>query len=416
MIAVAFFLLIGKVAGAVKEMVVAYRFGVSEIVDLYTLTFTVTGLLPMVWTTVLASVFVPLAKQLNAAERTRFCSQLSGLSFVLGLFFSLCVALLVPLLVPFVWSDLSASAQAEFQNLLRGLAPTIFAMFMASQYAAQLLSIEQHSNTLMDALPPMVLTIVLLSLMSGSGVQAFVVGSLLGYFAQLIGLGYVLKGKDAIPKLSFRFDSPSWGLFKNAIGIMTMGQLIIGLVIPIDLYFASKLGTGEVATYGYAQRILFLGMGLGATAVGRAILPVLSDTNMGAEKRDVAVQWCKLLLALGALAGVALWLVAPQLVRLLFERGAFSAENTENVAFVIRCGLLQLPMYFAGIVLVQLFASQSKFKIIFYSSVVALAAKLVFAWLGSLWFGLPGVMASAGLMYTCTLLFLWYHVDERRQN
>lgn len=415
MITVAFFLFIGKIAGAAKEMVVAYRFGVSETVDLYTLTFTVTGLLPMVWTTVLATVFVPLAKKLSEQERSRFCSQLSGLSFILGLFFSGFVAVFVPMLVPYIWSDLSLLAQEEYQGMLRGLAPTIFAMFMASQYAAQLLAIEQHSNTLMDALPPLILTVVLLLLVNGNGVHALIVGSLLGYFAQVIGLRYVLKLKDSIPRLSFKFDSPSWGLFRNAIGIMTVGQLIIGFVIPIDLYFASKLGTGEVASYGYAQRILFLGMGLGATAVGRAILPVLSDINTNAEKRALALRWCKMLLALGAVAAAVLWLVSPYLVRLLFERGAFTAEDTQNVAHIIRCGLLQLPVYFAGIVLVQLFASQSNFKIIFYSSVVAIFAKLIFAWLGSHWFGLPGIMVSAGVMYTCTLLFLWYSVNEKRQ-
>lgn len=39
---------------------------------------------------------------------------------------------------------------------------------------------------------------------------------------------------------------------------------------------------------------------------------------------------------------------APWVVRLLFEREAFTAENTFAVSEVLRIRLLQLPFYFAG--------------------------------------------------------------------
>ena len=46
-----------------------------------------------------------------------------------------------------------------------------------------------------------------------------------------------------------------------------------------------------------------------------------------------------------------------------FQRGAFTAENTEAVAHVLRWGLLQLPFYFGVLILVQLLASQNRYRI-----------------------------------------------------
>src|SRR3546814_4343245 len=53
-----------------------------------------------------------------------------------------------------------------------------------------------------------------------------------------------------------------------------------------------------------------------------------------------------LMMGAGAAAVAIAWALAPWGVALLFERGAFTADNTQAVAQVLRWGLLQLPFYF----------------------------------------------------------------------
>lgn len=48
------FVLLGKLAGAVKEMAVAYRYGVSGVVDAYQLAFTVVTWIPGTLVSVIA--------------------------------------------------------------------------------------------------------------------------------------------------------------------------------------------------------------------------------------------------------------------------------------------------------------------------------------------------------------------------
>lgn len=57
---VAVFLLLGKAAGAVKEMAVAYRYGVSDAVDAYQFTMTMATWLPVTIVGVLSVVLIPV--------------------------------------------------------------------------------------------------------------------------------------------------------------------------------------------------------------------------------------------------------------------------------------------------------------------------------------------------------------------
>src|SRR4249920_2037850 len=63
MLAVTVFALLGKVAGAVKEMAVAWRFGVGAPVDAYLLVQNLVNWPVAIWFSVLTVVLIPLANR-----------------------------------------------------------------------------------------------------------------------------------------------------------------------------------------------------------------------------------------------------------------------------------------------------------------------------------------------------------------
>ena len=103
----------------------------------------------------------------------------------------------------------------------------------------------------------------------------------------------------------------------------------------------------------------------------------------------------------GAGAGaVALgWVLAPWGVSVLFQRGAFTADNTEAVAHVLRWGLLQLPFYFGVLILVQLLASQNRYRIMAAIAVANFALKAVLNTVLAPRMGAAGIMLATSLMY-----------------
>ena len=415
---VSLFLLIGKFAGAFKEIATASRFGVSETVDAYVLAFGLIMLLPSVWTGVMAMVFVPIARHLDENECRHFVAELTGLTILAGGMICLVLSFVVPPLVPLIWSDYSADGQAQLARFFVWISPTVLIVLLSGQYAAQLMSMERHVNSLAEGAPSLVLGLFILFYVSADPTLPFIAGTMAGYLVQFAVLVFVLRGLGRLGGVSFRFRASGWTLFRKALGIMLISSFIMSLTTTVDLMLASQLGSGGVSTFGYAQRVLLLGMTLGATAAGRAMLPVLSgSTEKGEDARRVAGQWSLLLLFAGIVAIVLGWFLTPMLIRLLFERGAFSAEDSRAVSDVVRFGLVQLPFYLSGVVLAQYAASQRRFTLLLTSSIIALSVKLALGWILSRQFGVPGIMLSSGIMYLCTCLFFWgWMIRDGRSN
>ncbi|KOF52206.1 hypothetical protein AD428_21780 [Achromobacter sp. DMS1] len=113
----------------------------------------------------------------------------------------------------------------------------------------------------------------------------------------------------------------------------------------------------------------------------------------------------------GAAAVAVGWVLAPWGVSVLFERGAFTAANTQAVAHVLRWGLLQLPFYFGVLILVQLLASQNRYRIMAAIAVGNFALKAVLNMVLAPRMGAAGIMLATSLMYVlsylCYLAAVW---------
>jgi peptidoglycan biosynthesis protein MviN/MurJ (putative lipid II flippase) len=185
----------------------------------------------------------------------------------------------------------------------------------------------------------------------------------------------------------------------------------------IDQFFAAHLGTGAIATLSYANRILLLLLGMGAMAVSRATLPIFSKAQAqgGEHVNRVAIHWVRLMFALGVVTMLVSWLLAPWGVKLLFERGAFTAEDTIIVAEVLRYGLTQLPFYFAAIVLVSLLSSQGRYQAIALVAGSNLLVKLAALAIFTPVLGINGIAISTSVMYAAALLLLSFSTRNARK-
>jgi hypothetical protein len=87
MLTVALFTLLGKLMSAAKEMVVAYRYGLSAEVDAYQFLYNLLSWPIGIWCSVLTAVLVPLAVRLREHDKDQvphFRAELFGLALLLG--------------------------------------------------------------------------------------------------------------------------------------------------------------------------------------------------------------------------------------------------------------------------------------------------------------------------------------------
>jgi putative peptidoglycan lipid II flippase len=409
---VSVFVLAGRCAGALKEMAIAWQYGISNIVDAYQLTFTLITWLPGTLATVLSVVLVPAFVELRKGtkiEQARFLGELEVAAVVVGALFAISLYLVWPFVLDMMAVKLSLDTRAMCRQLMLGMAPVGILTLTACVYAARLQSLERHINTLLEGVPAALVLIFVLVARDKHSMVPLMAGTTIGVVVQTIWMRFLAGRADGIRAgLSLSFRSPQWPRFYHSVRILMVGQLVMCFSIPLDQYFLAHLGDGAIATLGYANRVLALLLSMGALAIGRATLPILSEILSGGDylrARDTALKWSFLMLAIGMVCVALSWLLALRVVELLFQRGAFTAQDTIAVANLFRWGLLQVPFFFAVLVLMQLFASEGRFRAMAVISLLSFVVKALANVLLISRLGITGVVLATGLMHAATFSF-----------
>lgn len=415
---VALFVLLGSLARAIREMVIAYRYGVSIEVDAFLFIFNLVSWLVGVWFSILTVVLIPLAARIRqdaSAELPRFRSELLGLAIILGLLLASLAWLGLPLLLRSSWTGLSAVTISIASNMVPTLTLLAPLGVLINLFSVWLLASGRHVNTLLESIPALVLLIALLAF-PGAGAEPLVWGTLVGFAFHLVSLATPLAQRGEIELPRFTRQSPQWPVFWQGFGVMLSGQVLMSFTGIIDQFFAAHLGAGAIATLSYANRILALVLGLGAMSVARSTLPIFSRAQAqgGKQLYRVAVYWVRLLFVLGVAAMIIGWWLAPSAVKLLFERGSFTARNTEEVMEILRYGLAQLPFYFAGLVLVSLLSSQRRYRAIAAVASINLIVKVVASFSIVPWLGMNGIVLSTAFMYMVSMSLCWFTVQHTK--
>lgn len=418
---VALFVLVGKVMGAAKEVVVAYRYGTDVDLDAYLFVYSLISLPVGIWSSAVASVLVPLAariRQEGGKELQRFRAELLGLVLlVVVALWSIFGAIFYLTLVS-GWTGLPPRTAEIALRALPALMLLLPLGVLISLHSAWMLAAGRHVNTLLESVPAIALMAVVIAF-PGGGIAPLVWGSVIGAVCHLISLVTPLARRGEIETPIFHRESTQWPWFWKGFGILVAGQALMSLTVIVDQFFAARLPTGAIATLGYANRILALILGLAATAVARATLPVFSGAQAqgGDALHKVMMHWVRLQFMLGLGAAIVGYLLAPWGIKLLFERGAFTAANTAAAAEVLRYGIAQVPFYFSGLVFASYAASQGLYKLLFWSCVIGIVFKVIFnaALVPSL--GIRGIAAGWVLVYGLTWTFFWFTLGRpKRRN
>jgi peptidoglycan biosynthesis protein MviN/MurJ (putative lipid II flippase) len=397
------FVIAGKCIGASKEMAIAYRYGISGTVDAYQLALTLITWLPAMLTSELSVVLVPalVALRKDKAQQNRFLSELEGLGLVIGIVFSLLLCFCWPHMVGFFSGNLSDSTREMCRQMVLGMTPIGVLTFMICISAARLQASEKHINTLLECVPALGLLVFVLGARNNTSIMPLVLGTTIGFVVQATWLRMLARKADsgpAFPRISMQ--ASQWPGTIRSMGTLMVGSVVASLWLPADQYFMAQLGDGAIATLGYANRLLSLLLSMGALAISRAALPILSEMLFlgdHARARSTALKWSVLMLAVGIVGACIAYVLAPYAIALLFQKGAFTTEDTIAVTSLFRVGLVQVPFSFGMCALVQLFASETRYKAISVISVLGFAIKLTANVILVRLYGTKGVLLATGL-------------------
>lgn len=412
---VALFVAIGKLAGAAKEVAIAWRFGISDTVDAYVFVFNlVTWPIP-VWFGLLSAILVPLVSRMRIAEPeklVRFRAELLGLTLLLGLG-SFCVSYFaLPL---FLRSSLIGLSPAVTRVALDMAGPLSWLLpfgAVISLLSAWTMALGKHRNTLLEAIPALSILFVLL-FPAGAIPEPLVWGTVAGYLLHVIFLGWPLVGAGNLSAPVIGARSPAWPDFWHGMKVLVVGYSFMSLTTLVDQFFAARLETGAIATLGYANRILALVLTLGSLTINRAMLPIFSEAAEGGHVNRLAARWSKWMFFGGVGVIAVLWPLSHWVVKLIFERGAFTPGNTAQVAGMLQLFVLQVPFYFYGVVLVSALTSRKDYFGVTLSGIIGVLCRPLVNAILVPRLGIEGIAVSAAVGYLATSAYMAIRMRTR---
>lgn len=418
MITVFVFSLIAKAFGALKEVAIAYAYGTTSPVDAYALAYNL-AYWPVAFAGMCSSaILVPLLvdSRISPSDRTRMTRSLVAAALAFGLVASLVVAAVLSraaAIFPNVAPDVVAPLEAQALSLSLLILPGV----LASILVATLIAEGRQLSSLLEAIPSLVI-VATLYVLSEYLLPATILGwgTAVGFAAYLGALMFVQRRllRGMVPRLSWPGLSAA-GAAPIAVLILAQAVFSLGGAVA-DQIAAAALPDNQNAVISYANRLLLLITGLGATAVARATLPVLSRMFVEdvAAARGLAYRWALGLTGAGLALALLGYLLAPLGVRLLFERGSFSAQDTAAVSAALRVGLAQLPFYFGSIVLAQAVVVTRRFRRMLLANSLGVATKVAILYLYLPQGGVTVIMLSTASMYLVTTIALWVAIRELR--
>ncbi|HRV93036.1 MAG TPA: murein biosynthesis integral membrane protein MurJ, partial [Anaerolineae bacterium] len=399
---------ISRALGLLREMVVAGQFGTSADMDAYLAAFSLPDFLfYVVAGGALGSAFIPVfAGYLTRNDMPgawRLASAVINWMVLLLSILAALAAIFAPWLVGWLFGDLSLDQQVLTTELMRlMLISTV--IFGVSGTVMGILNAQHHF--FLPAAAPIVynLAIIMGAWFLGPtwGVRGLAVGVVLGavghLLIQLPGLFWGNQRMTYHPILAPH--NPSLHEVGRLMAPRVLGLAAVQINFIVTRVLAAGLAVGSITALYYGWIIMLLPQGIIAQSVATALFPTLAALAAQgdrAEMRRIFAATLRNLLFLTLPAAVGLIVLARPVVRLLLERGEFTAESTTLTAWALAFFALGLVGHAVVEIAVRAFYALKNTKTPVGIGILAMAVNIGLSILLMRLFALGGLPAHAGL-------------------
>jgi putative peptidoglycan lipid II flippase len=191
---------------------------------------------------------------------------------------------------------------------------------------------------------------------------------------------------------------------------LAVGSVIMSSTVLVDQYYAAMLPAGSVATLNYGIRLVSFILAFVTATLGTALFPYysrLAAKEDWAGLRSLLLRYVGLSLAVAIPLTAVMFLASELLVTLMYQRGAFTAEDARLVSEVQRLYVLQTPFYIAAILCVRLVSALRHNTVLMIGAIGNLAVNIAANTLLAPRMGVAGIALAAVCVYTFSFTFLF---------
>lgn len=342
--------LLSRILGLLRDVIITSLFPAGTSLDAFVVAFRIPNLLRRLFGEgALNAAFVPVFSEYLTKRTRREAFDLArtvitALLVILAVITALAIVFAPQFLNIQVsgWADGAGESKIELTTrLLRLMFPYVILICLTALAAAMLNTMRHFAS---GAFYPALLNVSIIGsalLLSGyfdEPVTALAVGVLVGGVLQLLLQAPPLlkRGFSFKPMLQLRHPG-----LRRIMLLMLPAMLGFGVVeinSYVDMLLASFLAPGSNSYLFFANRLVQLPLALFGIAVATPILPKLSKLAARGETSKFSSTFglgMRLIVFFTLPSTAGLILLRRPIVNLLFERGAFTRETTDAVAFAL---------------------------------------------------------------------------------
>lgn len=410
-----------KAVSFLKDAAVARQFGTGDALDAFLVSFGLLTFLAALIGGGLPESFLPVYSEISHLRTKRRAMRLavqgSCLHVLSLLLLAVAVYFVAPHFISWATRGFNPEKQALAVGLLRQLLPFMVFFGMSYQLSAWLRA-DKHFIIATSAPTLVPLTIIGLLLYAGSTanvstlVKGTVIGSMLHLGWLLITVARQLPRQKRFWLHCLRLWEPRLArVLRHTAHFLFAGGIFSSSVV-VDQTMAAWLSPGSVAVLGYTEKVCGIILAVTVAPSCDVLFPYFADKVARRDWQGVKHQ---LITSAGAILALALpavlmlcWL-APWVISLLFERGSFTAIDTQRVAEVLRFAALQIPFYIVGSLASRVVVAMQATHFIIWISVIGLIGNAGLNWLFMRSMGASGIaLATVLVQMTSAVLACLY--------
>ena len=383
--------LASRIMGFARDMLIAATLGAGPVADVFVAAFGFPNLFRRTFAEGAFNLaFIPLfAKKIEAdghKSARQFAEEILAMLVAILLLFTALAMLTMPWLVPTIIAPRFDDPDKIDLTIImtRIMFPYLFCLSLVAMLSGIMNSMRLY---FLAAIVPVLLNVILVSVLllaiwldadeRSTGIY-LAWGVFVSGFAQLILLLFGTR-KAGFP---MRLKRPRMTPQVKRLLILMGPAVLTGGVLQINIQIGRVIASaqdGAMALLNYADRINQLPLGIIGIAIGVVLLPELSRALKSNDQKEVSKLQNRSLefaLMLTLPAAVGFVIIPSELVSLLYERGAFTAETTALTAAALAAYASGLPAYVLIKVFQPAYFAREDMRTPFYFSIVMVVANV----------------------------------------
>lgn len=412
--------LLSRVMGFARDIMIAAFLGTGPVAEAFLIAFSLPNMFRRFFAEgAFNTAFVPMfSKKVQADDDAlRFAQDaFVGMSFILTVFTTIGV-LAMPALVTAMASGFAADERFDLAVTYGRIA---FPYILLISLSALLSGVLNATGRFMAAAAaPVLLNVIFIITLIVTALvldpSELTIGNSLAWAVPAGGIAQLALVWIAAKRAGYplRVGMPKMTPDLKRLAMIALPAALAGGVMQINLLVGRQVASffdGAIAWINYADRLYQLPLGVVAIAIGVVLLPDLSrrlQANDEAGGRDAFNRASELAMALTVPGAVALVLIPVPLVSVLFERGAFTSDDTVATALAVAIYGMGLPAFVLAKTFQPLFFARSDTKRPFYYALAAMVLNAVLAIGLSFYVGFIAAPLGTTITAWAMVLMLW---------